>query len=178
MTEHHEPQLGVLGSAGFHDGPLASRFARNLLRGLLSPTLKFYSYAEATQWMARVRPAFPHFPCCFVGWDNTARRGHNAIVMVDSSPELFREQLKLMVDVVAEKHPQERIVFVNAWNEWAEGMYLEPDARFGHAYLEAISSVLVRGPRWRERPTSAATADHDRTSGIEPVTNPKPRPAS
>jgi hypothetical protein len=143
MTEHHEPQLWVLAPAGFHDGPLASRFARNLRRGLLSPTLKVYSYAEATEWMARLRPAYPHFPCCFTGWDNTARRGGNAIVMVDSSPELFGAQLKLMVDGVGEKHPQERIVFVNAWNEWAEGMYMEPDQRFGHGYLDSVASVVM-----------------------------------
>lgn len=145
MTEHHEPQLGVLGREAFHDGPLPSRLKPNLRRGVLSPTLKIYSYAEATQKMARVRPEFPHFPCCFVGWDNTPRRGRDAIVMVNSSPELFREQVQIMVDRVAAMHPHERVVFVNAWNEWAEGMYLEPDVHFGHRYLEALSSVIDRG---------------------------------
>ena len=62
--------------------------------------------------------------------------------MVDSTPELFRGQLLMMASNVMHKHPQERIVFINAWNEWAEGMYLEPDTRWGHAYLDAVSSVL------------------------------------
>ncbi len=127
MTEHHEPQLGVLAPDVFDDSPLPSKLKRNLKRGIPSATLKIYSYAEATDTMARVRPDFPHFPCCFVGWDNTARRGRHAIVMVDSTPELFRGQLDLMAKSVLHKPREERVVFINAWNEWAEGMYLEPD---------------------------------------------------
>ncbi len=142
MTEHHEPQLGVLGPDAFDDNALRTKFRRNLKHGILSPTLKVYSYARSTQLMAGVRPTFPHFPNCFVGWDNTARRGKHAIVMIDSSPELFREQLALMVRSVVHKPREERVVFINAWNEWAEGMYLEPDTRYGHRYLEAVQSVL------------------------------------
>ncbi len=142
MTEHHEPQLGVLAPDVFTDAALRSKLQRNLMRGILSSTFKIYSYAKATALMARVRPKFPHFPCCFVGWDNTARRGRNAIVMVGSTPELFRGQLSMMARSVRHKDPEERVVFINAWNEWAEGMYLEPDMRWGRAYLHAVSSVL------------------------------------
>ena len=94
--------------------------------------------------MARVRPAFPHFPCCFTGWDNTARRGRHAIVMVDSGPEVFRSQLSDMTRSVLHKDREERVVFINAWNEWAEGMYLEPDAKFGHGYLNVVEDVLAQ----------------------------------
>jgi lipopolysaccharide biosynthesis protein len=142
MTEHHEPQLGVLAPDVFDDGPMPSKFKRNFRRGILSSTFKIYSYAGSTALMAQVRPRFPHFPCCFVGWDNTARRGRDAIVMVDSTPELFREQLALLARSVLHKHHEERVVFINAWNEWAEGMYLEPDMKFGHEYLRAVASVI------------------------------------
>jgi hypothetical protein len=142
MTEHHEPQLGVFCPDVFNDAALSTKFRRNLAHGIISPTLKVYSYAKATRLMARVRPTFPHFPSCFVGWDNTARRDRHAIVMIGSTPELFREQLALMVKSVLHKDLQERVVFINAWNEWAEGMYLEPDVKFGHEYLEAVSTVL------------------------------------
>ena len=142
-TEHHEPQLGVLAPDAFRDDPRASKFIRNLHRGILSPTKKVYSHRAAALLMARVRPAFPHLPCCFTGWDNTARRGRHAIVMVESGPEVFRSELSEMTRKVLHKNHQERVVFINAWNEWAEGMYLEPDAKFGHAYLNVIADVLT-----------------------------------
>jgi lipopolysaccharide biosynthesis protein len=141
-TEHHEPQLGVLGPDAFDDRPTRTKLARNFKKGVLNPTLKIWSYREAVELMARVRPTFPHFPCVITGWDNTPRRGRHAIVMVDPQPEVFRTQLSLVTNSVLHKDPEERIVFINAWNEWAEGMYLEPDAQFGHAYLNAVSDVL------------------------------------
>jgi hypothetical protein len=160
MTEHHEPQLGVLGPDAFDDAALRTKFMRNLTHGIISPTLKVYSYAKATRLMARVRPRFPHFPCCFVGWDNTARRGRHAIVMTGSTPELFRRQLELAVNGVLHKPHEERVVFINAWNEWAEGMYLEPDCRFGHQYLEAVQTVT------RATARSGVSPDHQMHSSL------------
>ena len=142
MTEHHEPQLGVFGPEVFQDAPRLSRLKRNLRQGIPSSIFKVYSYVDSTRLMARLRPAFPHFPCCFAGWDNTARRGRHAIVIRGSTPELFGDQLALLAESVLHKDPQERVVFINAWNEWAEGMYLEPDVKFGHAYLRSVAQVL------------------------------------
>jgi lipopolysaccharide biosynthesis protein len=152
-TEHHEPQLGVLGPDAFDDRPNRTKLARNFKKGVLDPTLKIWTYREAVELMAQVRPTFPHFPCCIAGWDNTPRRGRHAIVMVDPQPEVFRTQLSLVTNSVLHKDPEERIVFINAWNEWAEGMYLEPDAQFGHAYLNAVSDVLKEA-RLRSRPVA------------------------
>jgi SAM-dependent methyltransferase len=142
MTEHHEPQLGVLGPDAFEDAPRPSKLIRNLRRGISSATFKVFSHRAAALRMARGRPSFPHFPCSYAGWDNTARRGLHAIVMIDSGPGVFRSQLLQTARSVLHKAHEERFVFINAWNEWAEGMYLEPDAKFGHAYLEAVASVL------------------------------------
>jgi lipopolysaccharide biosynthesis protein len=149
MTEHHEPQLGVLGYDAFDERPLRTKFVRNLRKGVLSPIYKIWSFREAVELMARVRPTFAHFPCCITGWDNTPRRGRDAIVFVDPDPEVFRTQLSMLSKSVLQKDHDERIVFINAWNEWAEGMYLEPDMKFGHAYLNAVSDVLrmTRAPQ-------------------------------
>ena len=86
---------------------------------------------------------YPFHPCIFTAWDNTPRRGKDAIVFVDSTPELFAEGLNETIESVEGKPFEERLVFVNAWNEWAEGNYLEPDQKNGRAYLEAVRRVNV-----------------------------------
>ena len=81
---------------------------------------------------------FPFYPCIFVGWDNTPRRGRNAIVIINSTPDRFATGLREMARSITSKPEQERLLFLNAWNEWAEGNHLEPDQRYGLGYLEAV----------------------------------------
>jgi hypothetical protein len=76
-----------------------------------------------------------------VGWDNTPRRGADAIVLTDSSPEVFEQELHDVVTSVMDRPFDDRLVFINAWNEWAEGNHLEPDRRHGLAYLDAVDRV-------------------------------------
>jgi lipopolysaccharide biosynthesis protein len=80
-------------------------------------------------------------PGVMPGWDNTARRGNAAYVFHGGNPVTFRRWLSRAV-IAAQQAGPETMVFVNAWNEWAEGAHLEPDARFGRANLEAVRSVL------------------------------------
>ncbi len=97
--------------------------------------------------------------CVFPSWDNTARQPSRGTVFVGSSPELFGYWAEAMVrDTRRRLAGDERLLFVNAWNEWAEGCCLEPDARYGTQYLEALRVALGRGsgsadalaglPRW------------------------------
>jgi lipopolysaccharide biosynthesis protein len=86
-------------------------------------------------------PGYPVHPCVFVGWDSTPRRGRHAIVIANNTPELFRERLEAAVAAVTDRSAPEKLVFVNAWNEWAEGNYLEPDATYGHAFLQELARV-------------------------------------
>jgi hypothetical protein len=113
--------------------------------GVLSAAIKVYDCFEADQFMhERNFPwswDFPLQPCVYVGWDNTPRRGRAAIVIVNNSPELFRQRLEAAVASVATRPPEEQLVFVNAWNEWAEGNYLEPDVTHGHRFLEVLRQV-------------------------------------
>ncbi|WP_143749602.1 glycoside hydrolase family 99-like domain-containing protein [Mesorhizobium sp. WSM3879] len=78
------------------------------------------------------------------GWDNTARRRHGGAVFINNTPELYRAWLKNAIDdtLAHVEEPSERLVFVNAWNEWAEGAHLEPDAANGFAYLQATRDAL------------------------------------
>ena len=77
-------------------------------------------------------------------WDNTARRGNEATVFVNNSPAEYEEWLaRAILDTKQNvKNPDEQILFVNAWNEWAEGAYLEPDKEFGYAYLQATRNAI------------------------------------
>ncbi|CAG0989988.1 Putative glycosyltransferase EpsH [Burkholderiales bacterium] len=86
--------------------------------------------------------------CVAPSWDNTARQGLRGTVFVGSSPELFGYWVETMVrDTRRRLDGDERLLFVNAWNEWAEGCCLEPDARYGTQYLEALHAGLAAGAR-------------------------------
>lgn len=79
-----------------------------------------------------------HFRTVFPSWDNTARTGERANVVINSSPENYEVWLSGSMEKAAAELPAgRRLVFINAWNEWAEGCHLEPDRRHGRAYLEA-----------------------------------------
>ena len=84
-----------------------------------------------------------YFPGVMVNFDNTARRQSNPDIWYGSNPFTFRRWLESAASFVARRDPDRRIVFVNAWNEWAEGAVLEPSARFGSTYLLAVRDVTL-----------------------------------
>jgi glycosyltransferase involved in cell wall biosynthesis len=93
-------------------------------------------------------PDFPWYRGVMPSWDNTARRGRNAHIIVNSSPHGYEVWLrKLVLQTLWRAQIQEPLIFVNAWNEWAEGTHLEPDQEHGRAWLEATWSALCDGVR-------------------------------
>lgn len=83
------------------------------------------------------------FPVILPNWDRTARAGRKAIILKDAEPAYFQKLLEKTLDIIKFKKPEKQIVFIKAWNEWAEGNYLEPDLKFGRGYLEAIKNALI-----------------------------------
>jgi lipopolysaccharide biosynthesis protein/glycosyltransferase involved in cell wall biosynthesis len=84
-------------------------------------------------------------------WDNTARRGSHATIFANSSPESYYEWLSATVEQVQKKEESdERLIFINAWNEWAEGCHLEPDERYRYAWLNATCLALEAGSSRRD----------------------------
>ena len=82
------------------------------------------------------------FPGISPGWDNTARRGNNpSLVLNDSTSEKFKVWLKKIVEDFKPFSKEENFIFINAWNEWAEGNHMEPCLRWGHAYLQSFKEV-------------------------------------
>jgi len=88
-----------------------------------------------------------YIPTVLPGWDNTPRSGARGVIFEGSTPGLFQSYLSKAIDLVRRKRPEERIVFLKAWNEWAEGNYVEPDSEFGHQYLDAMRRALYSSNR-------------------------------
>jgi len=82
----------------------------------------------------------------FLEWDNTARYKEKATVYHGCTPALFERFLCNLMRRERKVHGEgSRYVFINAWNEWAEGTYLEPDTDNGYAYLEALKRAVEQG---------------------------------
>ena len=86
-------------------------------------------------------------------WDNTARRDRNATIFANNSPDDYKMWLsRSILDTIQNaKNPDEQIIFINAWNEWAEGAYLEPDEQLGYAYLQATRDAVEESCRPKDR---------------------------
>lgn len=109
-----------------------------------SESLRVYDYDQAWPLLANPEPVgYRRYPSVFPSWDNTPRRGENGWVVHNSSPQSYEAWLRQTIAGVAHEDPDHRLVFINAWNEWAEGAYLEPDRHHGHAYLEATRRALA-----------------------------------
>jgi lipopolysaccharide biosynthesis protein len=86
-----------------------------------------------------------YFPGVMTGWDNEARKPGRGNVFHDSSPRDFYRWFSGALDFSMDTNAVgKKFVFINAWNEWAEGTYLEPDRKFGYGYLAAVSAGLRR----------------------------------
>lgn len=107
--------------------------------------LTFHEYDRVWEHAIKVREhdEMVTFPGAFVDWDNTARYKDRATVFKGASPERFEYWLSRLVATMPSRKLPDNFIFVNAWNEWAEGTYLEPDEKNGFRYLEAIQRVLA-----------------------------------
>lgn len=96
--------------------------------------------------LAAPAPAYPRIPCVCPGWDNSPRRERDAHIFVNSTPELYREWLEGYITRLRPSRGSEidpdSLVFINAWNEWAEGNHLEPCQKWGRRYLEETRKAL------------------------------------
>lgn len=107
------------------------------------------------------RPDYPLYRSVCPSWDNTARRKNRATVFLNNSPSLYKRWLTNAINdtVQHNPNPDQRLVFVNAWNEWAEGAHLEPDVRDGYAYLQATRDALSDTSEYK--PGSVLVVTHD-----------------
>lgn len=106
---------------------------------------RIYSYREtAANMLQKPAPDYLRFPCVTPSWDNTARRKTNGVILEGAEPAIYEQWLTEVVARFKPPSPEENLIFINAWNEWAEGNHLEPCQRWGRGYLEATRRALSR----------------------------------
>lgn len=79
-------------------------------------------------------------PSLIPNWDHSPRSGKEALVLIDSTPELFGKHVKTVFNSV--KNKKNKLIMLKSWNEWAEGNYMEPDLKWGDSYLKVIDDCL------------------------------------
>jgi ADP-heptose:LPS heptosyltransferase len=100
---------------------------------------RIFDYSKIVNYYCN-RPPVPYkrYRDPMLAWDNTPRHGNRAVIYHGVTPELYEKWMRdCYLDARRKFVGEERLVFVNAWNEWAEGSYLEPDLKYGRAFLEA-----------------------------------------
>jgi GT2 family glycosyltransferase len=97
----------------------------------------------AVTYATRELAPYKRFMGVMAGWDNTARRQNNSYCFQNATPGAFQAWMEATIQRTKQQSSgDERLVFINAWNEWAEGTYLEPDRRFGHSFLQAHANAM------------------------------------
>jgi 2-polyprenyl-3-methyl-5-hydroxy-6-metoxy-1,4-benzoquinol methylase len=104
---------------------------------------QIYEYPPfAERQIRKPEPPYRRYPCVIPSWDNSPRRQRNALIFSGSNPETYQKWLASSIAKTRSWPADERIVFINAWNEWGEGNHLEPDVKSGRGYLEATRRAL------------------------------------
>ncbi len=140
--------FGLDASVGFM--PTAADEIFTPLDGVRGHRMLDYESAYQAE-LRRPAPAWKRFPSVMVGWDNTARRRHGATIFTGGTPEAYERWLRRTAASVSKVRDEENYLFIVAWNEWAEGNHLEPDQRYGRAFLQATKAVLVDRSHAEER---------------------------
>lgn len=128
-----------------------------------SSRIRVYDWRKAVgAARARRRPAYRFYRSVNTGYDNTAKRPDDGVVLVGSSPSTYRRWLEFAAADTIENisEPDQRLVFINAWNAWSDGAHLEPDEERGYAWLEATRRALSK-EFWSKKDRKIIIAIHD-----------------
>lgn len=140
----------VIGFDAAMEFPPHTAFSNTINENLDCINTKFsgtvYDYNQVVDHACnQIEPSYKLFRTAMLSWDNTARRQDNGAIFHNFSIEKYKKWLTSIFSstINNDKYSDdEKLVFVNAWNEWAEGTHLEPDRKYGYAYLEATHDAL------------------------------------
>lgn len=114
--------------------------SRNKLNGLF---LEKYDYGKiVNNYQIAMASRNNVFPEILVGNDRSPRAGRKAIIYYNATPENFYLGAKKAIELVEKKNKEHRIIFLNSWNEWGEGSYMEPDTKYGKEFIYQLRRAL------------------------------------
>jgi lipopolysaccharide biosynthesis protein len=146
------PERASSGKKILKDNSAGYLFHKTLHMLGLKPDLRYenglYDYRTLAKRMSqKPSPPYTYFRCACPSWDNSARRKKNAVIYVNSTPGEFRQWLENISQWSEENLPEDlKYLFINAWNEWAEGCHLEPDEKWQEGYLLAVKNTFQTEP--------------------------------
>ncbi len=120
--------------------------SRKFVRNWADKLPDIYSYSKYVNKLKTFPlPNYKCFPCVCPNWDNSPRRTNKYFMaFIGSTPKLFGCWLEDVLKRFTPYSPNENLIFINAWNEWAEGNHLEPDQKWGRAYLEEVKRIAEK----------------------------------
>lgn len=116
--------------------------------------MTFYDYEKDVLYHSLSSdPKYKKFNCVYPMWDNSPRRKKKfSWIFYGSTPELFKKFLaEMTLKTIKNFKENEQFLFINAWNEWAEGTHLEPDKKYGYTFLEICKEVSKMNPKTLEK---------------------------
>lgn len=113
------------------------------IRSIGSGGLKCYDYDEVWRYILSMNPESQKaIPGAFVDWDNTPRKKQRGAAYIGATPQKFQQYMTSQIKRARDVYHTD-MLFIFAWNEWAEGGVLEPDAYYGYGYLEGLRDALA-----------------------------------
>lgn len=121
---------------------ITNKISKMLFNSKLLPDIVSYKkYVEYV--MAKSIAGYKRYPCITPSWDNSSRRkGNNFFLFSKNTPYLYGKWLRYILRSFNPYSQDENLVFINAWNEWAEGNHLEPDFKWGNEFLEETYKAI------------------------------------
>lgn len=114
-----------------------------LTKNSVLPTSNICNYSDVMKHYYVEEDAWENvYPTLLPQWDRTPRAGKGTNPLINATPEKFQKTIENALELIKNKAPEHKILFLKAWNEWGEGDYVEPDDRFGHGWLDAIRKAL------------------------------------
>jgi hypothetical protein len=123
------------------------RFITRNFSRMIKYSINTVSYKNVIKIIDTPRYSEPRvYPTIIPNWDPSPRRGPSTTIYTKSTPELFKRHIKMTLKHLEGKGNEDKILFLKSWNEWAEGNYMEPDLKWGKAYINALREALEEVP--------------------------------